>query len=82
MPERGPGDPTKDGLVSNSCNGNGYVRPSADAYRFSVENVREFACFLHSAVGLKSGESATLRSKCSSVASLRGAPLLRYSQCP
>ena len=42
----GPGDPTKDGIVCNSCIGNGYVRPWADHYGFSVENVQEFVYFL------------------------------------
>jgi hypothetical protein len=45
-PKGGPGDPTKDGIVCNSCIGNGYVRPSADHYGFSVENVQKFAYFL------------------------------------
>jgi hypothetical protein len=44
--ERGAGDPTKDGIVCNSCHGNGYVRPSVAHYEFSVESLQEFVYFL------------------------------------
>lgn len=52
-PERGAGDPTKDGIVCNSCDGNGYVRPWVDNYSFSVENVQEFANFLRNCSGFE-----------------------------
>jgi hypothetical protein len=52
-PERGAGDPTKDGIVCNSCDGNGYVRPWVDNYSFSVENVQEFANFLRDCSGFE-----------------------------
>jgi hypothetical protein len=45
-PERGPGNPTKDGIVCNSCWGNGYKPPSVADYEFCIETLQEFVYFL------------------------------------
>ena len=52
-PERGAGDPTKDGIVCNSCDGHGYVRPWVDDNPLSVKNVQEFVNFLRECNGFE-----------------------------
>jgi len=48
--EIGAGDPAT-GFKCNGCNGEGYTRPDACRYGFSVENVQEFVTFLRSSGG-------------------------------
>ena len=49
----GAGDPTKDGILCNMCDGHGYTRPLATNYRFSVENVQKFVTFLRGCGGFE-----------------------------
>jgi hypothetical protein len=52
-PKGGAGDPTKNGVVCNGCNGRGYVLPSVANYEFSVEIVQEFVYFLRHCGGFE-----------------------------
>jgi hypothetical protein len=45
-PERGAGNPTKDGIVCRSCYGQGYIPPSPADYDFPVEILQDFVHFL------------------------------------
>lgn len=53
IPLCGAGDPTKDGIKCNGCEGSGYVRPSATMYPFWVENVQAFVAFLRACGGFE-----------------------------
>jgi hypothetical protein len=48
--EIGAGSPAT-GIKCNGCNGEGYVRPFACSYGFSVENVQNFVSFLRASAG-------------------------------
>ena len=52
-PDGGAGDPTKDGILCNMCDGHGYTRPLATNFRFSVENVHKFVTFLRGCGGFE-----------------------------
>ncbi len=52
-PEWGAGDPSKDGIVCNLCEGNGYAQASDSAYRFCTQNVQGFANFLRNCGGFE-----------------------------
>ena len=46
VPATGAGDPEKDGIKCNACEGSGFVEPWAASYPFDVDNVKQFAVFL------------------------------------
>lgn len=53
VPDVGAGDLKLGGIKCNNCDGSGYVRPNADNYPFSVENVIEFIAFLRDCGGFE-----------------------------
>jgi hypothetical protein len=53
VPQRGAGDPSKDGIPCNCCSATGWVRPYSTNYLFSTENVRSFAAFLKDCGGFE-----------------------------
>ena len=52
-PKTGAGDPHKDGIVCDGCDGNGYTRPFAANYSFSTDNVQQFVNFLRDSGGFQ-----------------------------